>query len=84
VADSRGGTWGPGPAPTSEGGGYEQAQQPQTKGETHGPTYETVVSEKDSSIRDAQDPHFLGQLLPASHSRSEEVRSFFDATSVLG
>jgi hypothetical protein len=84
MSNGRGGTWGPGPAPTSEGGGYEQAQQPQTRGETHGPTYDMVVSEKDSSIHDPQDPHFLGQLMPVAHSRSEEVRSFFDAQNILG
>jgi hypothetical protein len=43
-----------------------------------------VTSEKDSSIKDPQDPHFLGQLMPVAHSRSEEVHSFFDATSITG
>ena len=62
--------------------GYEQAQY--VNKEPHGPTYDMVMSEKDSSIRDAQDPHFLGQLMPVAHSRPEEVRSFFDATSVTG
>jgi hypothetical protein len=96
VAEARGGTWGASPAPTSVDpgvepvstsvapGGYEQAQQPQTRGEPYGPTYDMVVSEKDSSTHDPQDPHFLGQLMPVAHSRSEEVRSFFDATSITG
>lgn len=83
MSDGRGGTWGPGPAPTNIGeGSYEYPQH--VLKEPHGPTYDTVVSEKDSSIRDAQDPHFLGQLMPVAHSRSEEVRSFFDAQSILG
>jgi hypothetical protein len=43
-----------------------------------------VVSEKDASKQDPQDPHFLGQLMPAAHSRSDEVRSFFNAQSILG
>jgi hypothetical protein len=43
-----------------------------------------VVSEKDSSTRDPQDPHFLGQLMPVAHSRTDEVRSFFDANKLLG
>lgn len=69
------------PAPTSEGGGYEYAQH--INREPHGPTYEMVASEKDPT-HDPQDPHWTGQLLPSAHSRSEDVRSFFDATSVMG
>jgi hypothetical protein len=43
-----------------------------------------VTSEKAGSLlADAQDPHYTGQLMPASHTRSEEVRSFFDATNVM-
>jgi hypothetical protein len=69
-------------APTSAGGGsYEQAQQHQ--GEPHGPTYDMVMSDKLSGNEDAQDPHYLGQLMPVAHSRNEEVRGFFDATSVM-
>ena len=83
MSNGRGGTWGPGPAPTNIGeGGYEYPQH--VNKEVHGPTYDQVVSEKDSSKMDYQDPHFLGQLMPVAHSRSEEVRSFFDATSVTG
>jgi hypothetical protein len=83
VANGRGGTWGPGPAPTNIGqGGYEYPQH--VNKEPYGPTYDIVASEKDSSARDAQDPHFLGQLMPVAHSRSEEVRSFFDATKTIG
>ena len=48
------------------------------------PTYDMVVSEKDASLKDPQDPHFLGQLMPVAHSRSDETRSFFDATSITG
>jgi hypothetical protein len=86
VANGRGGTWGPGPAPTNTGqgaGGYEYADH--VLKEPHGPTYDMVMSEKAPSLAvDPQDPHFLGQLMPVSHSRSEEVRSFFDATSITG
>lgn len=83
MANGRGGTWGPGPAPTNVGpGAYEYAEH--VNKEPHGPTYDMVVSEKDSSTRDPQDPHFLGQLMPVAHPRSEEVRSFFDATSITG
>lgn len=83
MSDGRGGTWGPGPAPTNIGqGSYEYPQH--VNKEVHGPTYDMVVSEKDSSTRDPQDAHFLGQLLPPAHSRSDEARPFFDATSVLG
>jgi hypothetical protein len=66
----------------ADGGGYEFADH--VNKEPHGPTYNMVVSEKDSEIRDPQNPHFLGQLMPVAHSRSDEVRGFFDATSVLG
>lgn len=84
MANGRGGTWGPGPAPTSGGGGgYEYADH--VLKEPHGPTYDMVMSEKAPSFEaDRQDPHFMGDLLPAAHSRSEEVRSFFDATSIMG
>jgi len=75
-----------GPAPVSTGqGGYEQADQPQASKEPHGPTYDMVTSRKAPTLAaDPQDPHFTGQLLPVAHSRSEEVRSFFDATSITG
>jgi hypothetical protein len=88
VAEGRGGTWGPGPAPTNIGtgaGGYEQADQPQASKEPHGPTYNMVVSQKAPTLAaDPQDPHFLGQLMPVSHSRSDEVKGFFNAQSVTG
>ena len=74
---------GPAPMNTGQGeGGYEYADH--VLKEPHGPTYDMVTSEKDASTRDPQDAHFMGQLLPAAHSRSEEVRSFFDATSLTG
>ena len=83
MAEGRGGTWGPGPAPTNIGqGSYEYPQH--VNKEVHGPTYDMVTSEKDSSTRDPQDAHFLGQLLPVAHPRSDEVRGFFDATNVMG
>jgi hypothetical protein len=72
-----------GPAPTSGGqGGYEYAEH--VNREPHGPTYSMVVSEKSAEVKDPQNPHFLGQLLPVAHSRSEEVRSFFDAQNITG
>jgi hypothetical protein len=43
-----------------------------------------VTSEKTAEIKDPQNPHFLGQLLPVAHPRSEEVRSFFNAQSITG
>jgi len=73
-----------GPAPTSGGAPNEYEYADHVLKEPHGPTYEIVASEKDSSIRDPQDPHFLGQLMPAAHSRTDEVRSFFDAQSITG
>jgi hypothetical protein len=77
------GIWGRGPAPTTIGqGGQELASK--VNPEPYGPTYDTVISEKDPGSMDRQDPHYLGDLLPVAHSRSEEVRSFFDATNVLG
>lgn len=84
MAGNRGVFQGPAPTNTGQGaGGYEYADH--VLKEPHGPTYDMVVSEKQASLqRDAQDPHFTGQLLPAAHSRSEEVRSFFDATSITG
>jgi len=82
VADR--GVWsGPPPTNTGQGqGGYEYADH--VLKEPHGPTYDMVTSEKDASTRDPQDAHFMGQLLPAAHSRSEEVRSFFNAQSITG
>lgn len=72
-----------GPAPQNiDPSSYEYAQH--VNKEPHGPSYDMVMSEKDSSTKDPQDPHFLGQLMPASHPRPEEVRSFFDATSITG
>jgi len=72
-----------GPAPQNIGpGSYEYAQH--VNKEPHGPTYDMVVSEKAAETKDPQNPHFLGQLLPVAHSRSDEVRSFFDATSITG
>jgi hypothetical protein len=62
--------------------GYEYAQH--TNPEPHGPTYQMVMSEKDSSVRDPQDPHFLGQLMNPARPHSDEIREFFDATSILG
>jgi hypothetical protein len=82
MSDGRGGTWGTAPAPTSEGGGYEYAQH--TPKEHYGASYDMVMSDKSGQIQDRQDPHYLGNLLPPAHSRSDEARSFFDATSVMG
>jgi len=80
---NRGVFQGPAPMNTGQGaGGYEYADH--VLKEPHGPTYDMVTSEKDASIRDPQDAHFLGQLMPVAHSRSEEVRGFFDATSITG
>jgi hypothetical protein len=83
MAGDRGVFQGPAPTNTGQGaGGYEYADH--VNKEPHGPTYDMVVSEKDSSTRDPQDPYFLGQLMPVAHSRSDEVRSFFDAQSITG
>lgn len=83
MAGNRGVFQGPAPTNTGQGaGGYEYADH--VLKEPHGPTYDMVASEKDSSTRDPQDAHFLGQLMPVAHSRSEEVRSFFDAQSITG
>jgi len=71
-----------GPAPTNIGPGSYERHQNQT--EAMGPTYDMVMSEKDASRKDPQDAHFLGQLLPVAHSRTDEVRGFFDATSITG
>lgn len=74
---------GPAPMNTGQGaGGYEYADH--VLKEPHGPAYDMVVSEKAAETKDPQNPHFLGGLLPAAHSRTEEVRSFFDATSITG
>ena len=73
-----------GPAPQNIGpGSYEYAQH--VNKEPHGPTYDIVTSEKQPGLAvDRQDPHYTGQLLPAAHSRTDQVRSFFDATQVMG
>lgn len=78
------GVWsGPPPTNTGQGqGGYEYADH--VLKEPHGPTYDMVTSEKSAETKDPQSPYFLGQLMPVAHPRSEEVRSFFDATSLTG
>jgi len=62
--------------------GYEYAEH--VNKEPHGPTYDMVMSDISGDIKDPQDPHYLGGLLPPARPRSEEVRSFFDATNVMG
>jgi hypothetical protein len=83
MAGNRGVFQGPAPTNTGQGaGGYEYADH--VLKEPHGPTYDMVVSQKDASTRDPQDAHFLGQLMMPAHSRPDEARSFFDATSITG
>lgn len=84
MADNRGVFKGPAPFNTGQGqGGYEYADH--VLKEPHGPTYDMVTSEKPGNrMADSQDPHFLGQLMPVAHPRSDEVRSFFDAQQITG
>lgn len=51
----------------------------------HGPTYDMVMSEKSGENPDAQDPHWMGALLPRAIPRPDtRVAEFFDGMHVLG
>jgi hypothetical protein len=53
--------------------------------ETHGPTYDMVMSEK-KVTDDPQDPHWTGKLLPPALPDRDAPRAheFFDGMNVLG
>jgi hypothetical protein len=84
MANGRGGTWGPGPAATNVGeGSYEYAMH-QNK-EPYGPSYDMVMSQKTGEVVDRQDPHFMGNLLPSAHSRTDDrAHEFFSGQDVMG
>lgn len=67
---------------TSSGGGQELGSA--VNPHPIAPTYDIVMSQKTGEVVDTQDPHWLGDLLPSAHSRSDErAHAFWDGQSVL-